>query len=188
MASELIDAPGLVLDLAAGTGDLSSDLTRAGHSVIAGDFTYEMLDAGRERFRRASVRVVTADALALPFAEGTFDGATVAFGVRNFRDPSRGLEEIRSVLRAGGALGVLEFSRPNELLNSIYEPYMRWILPTLGGWISGSKEPYEYLRDSVREFPGGEEFLDVMRRAGYGSLTMTPLSGGIATFYRGVRV
>lgn len=187
VSSSLLDRPGLVLDLAAGTGDLAAELTAAGHSVVAGDFTFEMLHAGRDRFHRNAVRRVTADALRLPFTDETFDGITVAFGVRNFSDPVSGLSEMRRTLRTDGVCGILEFSRPAPLLNAIYEPYMSWVLPALGGAITGSRAPYEYLRDSVRAFPGGESFLDLMERAGYRSLTMVPLSGGIATFYRGVR-
>lgn len=182
----LLERPGRVLDLASGTGDLAADLTKAGHEVIAGDFTFEMLHAGRSRYEEHAVTPVTADALRLPFAPESFDAATVAFGVRNFSDPVEGLREIRRSLRPGGVLGVLEFSRPNRLLNLVYTPYMSHVLPMLGGVISGSRAPYEYLRDSVRAFPGGNEFLDVMREAGYGDLTMKPLSGGVATFYRGV--
>lgn len=188
VSRELLPQGGLVLDLAAGTGDLTVDLTRHGHHrVVAADFTFEMLAAGREKYRQAAPgsSIVNGDALALPFSDHVFDGVTVAFGIRNFNDPSAGLREMLRVLRPGGAAGILEFSRPRAALNWAYEPYMKHVLPRLGGWISGSRAPYQYLADSISSFPHGEAFLTLMRDAGFQSLSARPLSGGIATFYRG---
>lgn len=189
VAGELLPAPGgLVLDLAAGTGDLTVDLERFGrHRVVSADFTFEMLAHGREKLRsRAPGSIqVTADALCLPFRSEAFDGVSVAFGVRNFHDPGQGLREIRRVLRAGGRLGVLEFSKPRQPLRFVYGLYSRHILPAIGGLITGTRSPYEYLPASVQTFPEGAAFLDLMRDAGFKNNTAARLSGGIVTFYRG---
>ena len=188
VARTLLDSPGRVLDLASGTGDLTIDLRRyGGHSVVAADFTLEMLAAGREKYRKGApdCDLVNGDALALPFREGVFDGVTVAFGIRNFSDPVAGLIEMRRTLRRGGAVGILEFSKPLPAINLFYEPYMKYVLPKLGGLITGSDAPYQYLADSISSFPYGDAFLSVMRDAGLDSLSATALSGGIATFYKG---
>jgi demethylmenaquinone methyltransferase/2-methoxy-6-polyprenyl-1,4-benzoquinol methylase len=188
VARELLDQPGHVLDLAAGTGDLTVDLDRYGHhSVVSADFTFEMLAAGRAKLKAASPSSIqiTADALALPFRSGVFDGVSVAFGVRNFHDPLRGLREIRRVLRPGGRAGVLEFSLPGQPIRFFYSLYSRHILPLIGGLITGARSPYEYLPASVRTFPEGEAFLRLMEDAGFRNLESTRLSGGIVTFYRG---
>lgn len=188
VSRELLAQPGLVLDLAAGTGDLTVDLIRYGrHRVVAADFTFEMLAAGREKYHHSAAgnQIVNGDALALPFSSGVFDGVTVAFGIRNFNDPVEGLREMNRVIRPGGAAGILEFSRPNRAINWAYEPYMKHVLPLLGGWISGSRAPYQYLAESISSFPHGDAFLALMRDAGFQTLSSRPLSGGIATFYRG---
>lgn len=188
VARELLPSSGLVLDVAAGTGDLAIDLTRfGGHRVVAADFTFEMLLAGRTKMseRAPSSLPVNGDALALPFGTGVFDGVTVAFGIRNFADPLEGLREMHRILSAGGTAGILEFSRPRPWLNLFYEPYMRYLLPLLGGIVSGSRGPYQYLADSISSFPHGAAFLDLMKSAGFERLSAHPLSGGIATFYRG---
>ena len=189
VARHLLDHPGTVLDLAAGTGDLSVALERIGHHrVVAADFTFVMLVAGRSKLQRDdhAVRPVGADALELPFLSGVFDAATVAFGVRNFADPVAGLSEIRRVLTPRGIAGILEFSRPARAVRILFDGYFRHVLPTLGGLVTGSKSSYQYLTASVDQFPEGEAFLDLMRSAGYEGVSATRLTGGIVTFYRGV--
>ena len=174
-----------MLDLAAGTGDLTVDLARrGGHRVVSADFTFEMLAEGKKKVAFAGMQV-GADALALPFADRSFDGVAVAFGIRNFADALAGLREMRRILRPGGACGVLEFSTPSRAINVVYDFYFRKILPRLGGMISGSRAPYEYLPESVARFPQGEAFLDLMRAAGFVRPTLRRMSGGIVTFYRG---
>ena len=121
----------------------------------------------------------------LPFPDHVFDGATVAFGVRNFHDPLIGLAEIHRVLRPGGRLAVLEFSMPRQPMRFFYDLYFRYILPHLGGLITGTRSPYEYLPASVHSFPEGRAFLDLMGQAGFDNLTARRLSGGIVTYYRG---
>jgi demethylmenaquinone methyltransferase/2-methoxy-6-polyprenyl-1,4-benzoquinol methylase len=188
VARQLLPAPGRILDLAAGTGDLTVDLARyGGHRVVSADFTYEMLAHGQKKVagKAPGAVQVTADALALPFSDASFDGASVAFGVRNFHDPLKGLQEIRRVLRPGGALGILEFSMPRQPLRFFYGIYFRHLLPAIGGIITGTRSPYEYLPASVQTFPEGEAFLALMCEAGFKNNVAARLSGGICTFYRG---
>lgn len=188
LARRLIARPGVVLDIAAGTGDLTVALARfGGHRVVSADFTFEMLVQGREKVRRGATGSpqVAADALSLPFRTASFDAATIAFGVRNFADATRGMAEIRRTLRHGGALGILEFSTPHRTMNVFYAWYFRHILPRLGGLITGSRKSYEYLPQSVSEFPEGPAFLSLMKDAGYVRATAQRLTGGIVTFYRG---
>lgn len=188
VARALLPQAGRVLDLAAGTGDLSVDLTRFGkHRVVAADFTFEMLLAGKAKLaRRApSVTPCTADALRLPFGHGVFDGVTVAFGVRNFADPVDGLREMFRVLRSGGAAAVLEFSIPRGLFGRVYDFYFRRVLPFAGGLLTGRRAAYEYLPASVGAFPEGAAFVELMERAGFVHVTARRMTGGICTFYRG---
>jgi demethylmenaquinone methyltransferase/2-methoxy-6-polyprenyl-1,4-benzoquinol methylase len=188
VARDILPRPGLVLDLAAGTGDLTVDLQRHGnHRVVSADFTFEMLAEGQEKVRaQASLATqLGADALCLPFFDGVFDGVSVSFGVRNFHDPLAGLREIRRVLRPRGRLAILEFSMPRQPIRFFYDIYFRNVLPRIGGMITGSRSPYEYLPASVHTFPEGPAFLDLMRQAGFENLTSRRLSGGIVTYYRG---
>lgn len=184
---ELLPRPGRVLDLASGTGDLTVTLTRqGGHRVVSADFTIEMLVAGRRKLSGISPRV-GADALALPFRGESFDGLTVAFGVRNFLDVAAALREAHRVLRPGGVAGILELSTPRGFLRKAYRFYFNSVLPHLGGLITGRPSAYRYLPQSVADFPEGDAFMSLMRDAGFETVTARRLSGGIATFYRGVR-
>jgi demethylmenaquinone methyltransferase/2-methoxy-6-polyprenyl-1,4-benzoquinol methylase len=183
-ARTLLPAPGRVLDIAAGTGDLTVSLRRYGrHRVVSADFTYEMLLHGKGK----TSSPVTADALRLPFADGTFDGIAVAFGIRNFVDTAAALREMRRVIRAGGAAGILELTTPRGALRGAYRWYFSVVLPRLGGLITGKPQAYRYLPSSVDDFPEGEAFMSRMREAGFGDVTARRLSGGIATLYRGVK-
>lgn len=190
VAGSLLPAPGVVLDLAAGTGDMTAELAfRGRHRVVSADFTFEMLAAGRRKVAQAKPlpTQVTADALGLPFRPGSFDAVTVAFGVRNFADPLAGLREMTRVVRPGGTVGVLEFSHPGQPLRMLYSLYSRIVIPAIGGLMTGERSAYEYLPRSVAAFPVGTAFLDLMAQAGLTQLTAQRLTGGIVTFYRGVR-
>lgn len=190
VAVHLLPAPGRVLDVASGTGDLALDLRRhGGHSVVSSDFTFEMLAFGRPKLaaRATPARQVAADALQLPFGDAAFDAVTVAFGIRNFSDPSAGLREMSRVVRPGGIVAVLEFSRPRGPFGRLFDFYSRQILPRIGGLITGDRSAYEYLPASVSTFPEGREFEQLMLEAGLTQISSKRLTGGIATIYRGSR-
>ena len=177
------------LDVCAGTGDLSLALQRNGAEVVGTDFCAPMLvrAAAKGSERATKPRFLAADAMALPFCDAVFDFATVAFGIRNVSDPGAALREMARVVRPGGRVVVLEFCKPRfPLLASAYRFYFRFVLPTLGSWICGTKNgAYRYLHDSVMAFPERDAFLSLMREAGLQSPRMRLLTGGIAALYRG---
>ena len=186
--------PRRILDAATGTGDLALALARsiAGAEVRGIDLSEGMLAEAR---RKAAARGLAdraafawGDAEHLDAADGSFDAATVAFGVRNFDDPDAGLRELARVVRPGGRVVILEFSRPrNRVWRALYESYSFRILPRIGGLVSHDRRAYEYLPASVVEFPAPEEFLRRMERAGLRRCRTRSLSGGIARLYVGVR-
>lgn len=176
------------LDVCAGTGDLAFALARAGARMVATDFCAPMLvRTAHKGSPAARPAFLAADTLALPFPDRSFDFATVAFGIRNVSDPVAGLREMARVVRPGGRVVVLEFSRTRvPLLGSAYNFYFRHVLPRLGQWISGSRnDAYRYLHDSVMAFPERQQFLDLMTQAGLGEPRMRLLTGGVAAIYRG---
>jgi demethylmenaquinone methyltransferase/2-methoxy-6-polyprenyl-1,4-benzoquinol methylase len=180
-----------VLDLCSGTGDQATALERRGYRVAAADFCLPMLALSRPKFEGAKgprPSPLQADALALPFAAGRFDGATVSFGLRNVADLDRALAEIARVLRPGGELGVLEFTVPAlPPLRALYLFYFRRLLPALGGWISGDPTAYAYLPESVLGFPQRDEFLARLEAAGFEAARYRSLSGGVLALYRARR-
>ena len=189
VSRRILPSPGRVLDVASGTGDLAVALARRGHKVTSTDFTFEMLAEGQAKLRKHARGTVqlTADALSLPFHAETFDAVTVAFGIRNFADPLAGLRDMTRVIRHGGRVAVLEFSRPSGPFGAAFQLYSSRILPAIGGFITGHREPYEYLPRSVAEFPEGDAFLALMRDAGLEHTEATRLTGGIASLYLGVK-
>jgi demethylmenaquinone methyltransferase/2-methoxy-6-polyprenyl-1,4-benzoquinol methylase len=184
--------PARVLDVATGTADLAIKAERTLHprEVVGIDLSAEMLQYGRDKLDRLGltprISLVQGDAEDLPFADDAFDAAIVAFGVRNFEDLEAGLRGIRRVLRPGAALVVLEFSRPRTFpIKQLYAWYSRHVLPRIGGALSPEQSAYEYLPNSVAEFPDGPDFLDRMEHSGFTDLFWTPLTFGIASLYRG---
>lgn len=176
------------VDVCAGTGDLAFALETAGAHVLATDFCAPMLTlAHGKRGDGAAPDFLAADTLALPFRDGAFDFATVAFGIRNVAEPLAGLREMARVVRPGGRVVVLEFCRPRApIFRSVYSFYFNRVLPRLGGWISGAKNgAYRYLHDSVMAFPERDQFLALMTAAGLAEPRMQLLTGGIAALYRG---
>jgi demethylmenaquinone methyltransferase / 2-methoxy-6-polyprenyl-1,4-benzoquinol methylase len=168
----ILERPGArAIDLCCGTGDLMLALQRTAGSLVYGsDFCHAMLTAAAEKSirRRARTALFEADALQLPLANGSFDLVTVSFGFRNLADYAAGLAEMRRLLRPGGLLAILEFTRPpNRFVRGVYESYCRRILPAIGGWISGDRDAYTYLPDSVRKFPDAAQLAAAMRRAGF---------------------
>lgn len=179
-----------VLDLCGGTGDLTVELARAsaGRTVICCDFSHEMLGRAEPKFRRLGLaercHSVEADGLRLPFRDSAFDAVTVAFGVRNFADMGTGFREIRRVLRPGGRLVVLEFSRPSAPgLRGLYGLYLKLVLPRLGDGVSRVSGPYGYLARTIAEFPDAPAVAGLVREAGFAACGWKTHSGGIVAIH-----
>ncbi len=175
-----------VLDVCTGTGDLAMTV---GGSVVGADFCLPMLERARLKALRARQPLIlcAADALQLPFAEATFDVVTVAFGIRNFANLEAGLGELVRVLRPRGALLVLEFSRPRGPLAPLLGWWVRTVPPRVGRWLSGDAEAYDYLPASVSTFPEGTAMCRGLESAGLTEVTVSPLTGGVASIYEGTR-
>jgi demethylmenaquinone methyltransferase / 2-methoxy-6-polyprenyl-1,4-benzoquinol methylase len=190
---EFLSLPGArVLDICCGTGDLTLALAEAagGLPVFGSDFCHPMLleAARKSQARRAKNALFEADALGLPLATGSLDLVTVAFGLRNFANYADGLREMYRVLKPGGAAAILEFSQPpNRTFAILYNFYSMRILPAIGGIVSGSREAYRYLPDSVRKFPGAEALADCMREAGFAQVSFDRMTCGIVALHLGVR-
>jgi demethylmenaquinone methyltransferase/2-methoxy-6-polyprenyl-1,4-benzoquinol methylase len=181
------------LDVAAGTGDSSLALARRGAQVVSTDFTWEMLRLGPPKFRRKRREdliwaSVGADAQRLPFQEGTFDGITICYGIRNVENRQAAYREFLRVLKPGGSLTILEFSRPRfAWLRALYDVYSRRILPRVGGWISGDPGAYTYLPDSIRAFPDQPSLAGELRASGFRQVAWADLTGGIVALHTGVK-
>ena len=177
-----------VLDICCGTGDLVLALAKQGRRVLGSDFCHPMLvaAAGKIARRRAPVVLFESDALALPLRDASLDLLTVAFGFRNLANYEAGLVEMRRVLAPGGMAAILEFSQPpNAVFGALYNFYARRILPWTGGLISGSRDAYTYLPESVRKFPSAGELAAMMGRAGFAEVSFEYLTGGIVALHIG---
>jgi demethylmenaquinone methyltransferase/2-methoxy-6-polyprenyl-1,4-benzoquinol methylase len=185
---------GAVLDLCAGTLPLSLELARQApaRQVVAVDFCEDMLRAGLKTLprdnRRQRIFPVCGDGEKIPVRDASFWGITVAFGVRNLGRTQDGLHEMYRVLRAGGKLLILEFSRPqNVIVKPVYSFYLNTVLPKVAGVVSGDKEAYEYLASSIAAFYEPEELLGMMKKAGFADVARRPLTFGIVSVYIGVK-
>jgi demethylmenaquinone methyltransferase / 2-methoxy-6-polyprenyl-1,4-benzoquinol methylase len=181
-----------LLDVAGGTGDIAFRfLKRApGARATVLDMTPDMLEAGKQRAgaEALSDRLdwIVGDAMALPFAEASFDRVTNSFGTRNVTDIQASLNEAFRVLRPGGRMLVLEFSQlPNPALQWAYDRYSFNVIPNLGQVIAGDRDSYQYLVESIRKFPDQERFADMFRRAGFGNVKYRNLSFGVAALHSG---
>ncbi|WP_238373226.1 bifunctional demethylmenaquinone methyltransferase/2-methoxy-6-polyprenyl-1,4-benzoquinol methylase UbiE [Heliomarina baculiformis] len=184
-----------LLDVAGGTGDISFRfLKRAGHGhATVLDLTEPMLVEGRKRAEAASMADsldwVVGDAMALPFENNTFDVYTISFGIRNVTRPQEALDEAFRVLKPGGRLMVLEFSQlPNDGLQKLYDLYSFNVIPRMGQMIAGDRESYQYLVESIRNFPDQETFLSMVRLAGFEQAKYRNLSMGIAALHSGWKI
>ena len=187
---DILRRPGArVLDICCGTGDLLLVLERErGAPVMGSDFCRPMLESAAAKIARrgGGSALFAADALRLPLRAGSLDLITAAFGFRNLVNYRRGLAEMRRVLRPGGVAAILEFSTPpNAVLRGIYNFYSAHLLPRLGGIVSGSRDAYDYLPESVRKFPGAEELAGEMRAAGFRQVEFERMTGGIVTLHVG---
>ena len=173
----------LVLDLCTGTGDLLPILKKRFGNVVGADFCLPMLQFARSKNEK-STEIMQADALCLPFKDQSFDIVTVAFGVRNFEDLEKGLREIQRVLKSDGKILVLEFGQPNSLFfGSLYSFYSKYLMPLIGGAISGNRKAYEYLPETASHFPCAEKFESILKSCGFTAARHKTLTGGIAYAY-----
>jgi demethylmenaquinone methyltransferase/2-methoxy-6-polyprenyl-1,4-benzoquinol methylase len=184
--------PKTMLDVATGTADMAllADQLLHPDKIIGIDISEGMLDVGRQKInqqgRSAVIELLKGDSEAINFPNDTFDAVMVAFGVRNFQDLERGLSEIRRVLKPGGRLVILEFSKPKApVVKTIYQLYMKWITPGLGKLFSKNREAYQYLDESIRRFPEREKLVAVMNQTGYQQSNYKTLSLGICCIYCG---
>lgn len=195
-----IDASGVrpgnkVLDLAGGTGDLTarfSQLVGREGKVVLADINSSMLNVGREKLRNKglvqNIEYVQANAEYLPFEENTFDVVTIAFGLRNVTDKDKALRSIFSVLKPGGRLLVLEFSKPeNELLSKAYDFYSFNILPKMGDFVAKDGDSYKYLAESIRMHPDQDTLKGMMENAGFEQTSYHNLTNGIVALHKGYK-
>jgi demethylmenaquinone methyltransferase/2-methoxy-6-polyprenyl-1,4-benzoquinol methylase len=193
--AHILDCPGVrALDLCCGTGDLTLALQkRASYKqtprlVFGSDFCHPMLTAAAEKSARRGARtsLFEADAMRLPLADASFDLLTVAFGFRNLADYDAGLREMRRLLKPGGIAAILEFTTPpNALMRAANDFYSGRVLPVIGGWISGSRDAYSYLPESIRKFPNADALAEKMHRAGFDEVSFEYMTGGMVALHLG---
>ena len=191
--SELKDVkPQYVLDVATGTADVALLLSKylSPEKIVGIDISEGMLELGRQKIEKQKLKdrieLRAGDSEAIKFPNNTFDAITVAFGVRNFEHLQQGLAEMLRVLKPGGKLVILEFSKPRrKLFKRLYNVYMNVIAPQAGKWFCKNKEAYQYLTKSVKAFPDGREFLHILKQTGYTDTYLKTLSLGICTIYCG---
>lgn len=186
--------PKKVLDVATGTADVALMTYKVlkPEQIIGIDISEGMLKIGRDKIQKAglnnSISLQVGDSENLPFEDGVFDAITVAFGVRNFQNLEKGLSEMHRVLRRGGKLVVLEFSRPKQkLFKNFYHFYMNVITPGIGKLFSKNKDAYQYLNESVQAFPERNDFVKLMNNAAFKNTLYKPLTMGICCIYEGVK-
>jgi demethylmenaquinone methyltransferase/2-methoxy-6-polyprenyl-1,4-benzoquinol methylase len=180
-----------VLDLCCGTGDVLLDLQGSAQTNIFGaDFCHPMLLAAQKKVRRQGYGspLFEADALGLPLRDGTLDAIAISFGFRNLANYPKGLAELHRVLKPGGMLAILEFSHPpGWLMKNAYGFYSRFLLPVIGGIVSGSRDAYSYLPESIGKFPSAAMLRQMMLDTGFGGARFQLLTGGIAALHLGMK-
>jgi len=184
-----------VLDIAGGTGDLAAKFARivgGDGRVVLADINESMLQVGRDKLldtgQISNIEFVQADAQYLPFPENSFDCITIAFGLRNVTDKDKALRSMLRVLKPGGRLLVLEFSKPqNELLSRAYDTYSFRMLPFMGKLVANDSESYKYLAESIRMHPDQETLLEMLEDAGFTNCNFHDLTGGIVALHRGIK-
>lgn len=183
--------PALILDSATGTADMAILARRylQTNKIIGIDISTCMLELGRKKIDKLMlndhIELQLGDSETINFANDTFDAVTVAFGVRNYENLRTGLQEMLRVMKPGGKLVVLEFSKPKSVMKGLYNLYMKTVAPAIGSLISKNRYAYQYLNKSVKAFPEGIEFLKILNETGYTSTYLKTLSLGICTIYCG---
>ncbi len=182
-----------ILDVATGTADLAIAAMKLNPYKITGiDISRKMLEIGNSKIQKngfsGKIELISGDSENIPFGDGHFDIAMVAFGVRNFSDPIKGLSEMNRVIRYGGMIIVLEFSKPSGFpFRLLYNFYFKNILPFVGKQFSKDKAAYDYLPESVMKFPDNEEFLKLLTLTGFSNNRQIKLTGGVASIYTGIK-
>lgn len=185
--------PKLVLDIATGTADFALETLRLNPDKIIGvDISEGMMAVGREKIAKRGlsdkIQLQYGDSENLPFEDNTFDAITVAFGVRNFENLSKGLAEMNRVLKPGGIAVVLEFSKPRSFpMKHLYQFYFKNILPLVGKFVSKDNAAYTYLPESVQAFPDGQDFISIFEKVGFKKTKWHSLTFGISSIYTGIK-
>ena len=182
-ANAVVRPDNLVLDVCCGTGDLALEAERVGGKVTGLDFSAPMLE--RARGKSSEIEWIEGDALALPFADGSFDAVTIGFGLRNLPNVERGLAELRRALRPGGRLAILEITRPRGPLAPFYRFWFDGVIPLAGKVLPGGSA-YSYLPASVRRFPAPEGLSKLLDDAGFAQISWRLFAGGIVALHTGV--
>ncbi|MBS1743452.1 MAG: bifunctional demethylmenaquinone methyltransferase/2-methoxy-6-polyprenyl-1,4-benzoquinol methylase UbiE [Bacteroidetes bacterium] len=188
------DHPKKILDVATGTADVAimSAAILKPEKIIGIDISEGMLEIGKKKIEKSglsnTIELAKGDSEAINFEENTFDAVTVAFGVRNFQHLEKGLTEIRRVLKPGGKLIVLEFSKPSmPFVSLFYQFYMKMVTPNMGKLFSKNRSAYKYLDESIKKFPEGKNFTKILDNIGFKKTFSKALSLGICTIYCGVK-
>ncbi len=183
------DRPKIILDIATGTGDFAIEALKLNpEKVIGVDISEGMLNVGREKMKKKGyddrIELQSGDSENLNFKENFFDASIVAFGVRNFENLEKGLQNMLRVIKTGGKVVILEFSMPTKFpMKQGYEFYFKYILPLIGRIVSKDMSAYTYLPESVQAFPYGKDFLDILRKTGFKNPICIPLTFGICSIY-----
>lgn len=185
-------SPKMMLDVATGTGDFAIEANKRlnPEKIIGVDISEGMMKFGREKLKKldldSKIELHLGDSENLPFKDGTFDAITVGFGVRNFETLEKGMAGMFRVLKPGGMLVILEFSKPRKFpIKQFYNFYFHYLTPFIGKIFSKDNRAYTYLPESVDAFPDGENFLNIMKKTGFSATSWQPLSFGIASIYTG---
>ena len=185
------DNPQKILDMATGTADMAILASRIlnPEMVIGIDLSAEMLELGRKKIEKeglaSKIELLKGDSEAINFSDNSFDAVMVAFGVRNFENLENGLKELLRVLKPGGRIVVLEFSKPKPGFRNLYNLYMGIVAPEVARWFRQNKDAYRYLNRSSNAFPDRQDFTDILNRVGFSNTECKPLSFGICCIYSG---
>ncbi|MEQ8471950.1 MAG: bifunctional demethylmenaquinone methyltransferase/2-methoxy-6-polyprenyl-1,4-benzoquinol methylase UbiE [Marinoscillum sp.] len=187
------DQPKQILDIATGTGDFAIEALALNPDKVTGvDISEGMLAVGREKMKKKNlsdkIELLSGDSEELQFEDNKFDAVIVSFGVRNFEHLEKGLADMYRVLKPGGKTVILEFSKPKSFpFKQLYSFYFKWILPKIGNTISKDQAAYTYLPESVRQFPDGQNFLEILKKVGFKDTKCKPLTLGISSIYTGTK-